>query len=82
MQIADRVLMYRLSPPERLGESTAWGPGREGSQVIGGLVYGLTLSLLFDSLGTVAYQIGIMTLLVTMLIGLVLVRGVPEKREG
>lgn len=45
--------MYRLSPPERLGE-----------------LYGL------------CGQVGIMTLLVTMLIGLVLVRGVPEKREG
>jgi MFS transporter, UMF1 family len=83
MQVADRVLMYRLSPPERLGEFYGlYGLVGKGSQVIGGLVYGLTLFLLFDSLGTGAYQVGIMTLLVTMLIGLFLVRGVPEKREG
>jgi UMF1 family MFS transporter len=83
MQVADRVLMYRLSPPERLGEFYGlYGLVGKGSQVIGGLVYGLTLYLLFDSLGTGAYQVGIMTLLVTMVIGLLLVRGVPEKREG
>ncbi len=83
MQVADRVLMYRLSPPERLGEFYGlYGLVGKGSQVIGGLAYGLTLFLLYDSLGNVAYQIGIMTLLVTMVIGLLLVRGVPEKREG
>ena len=83
MQVADRVLMYRLSPPERLGEFYGlYGLVGKGSQVIGALLYGLTLFLLYDSLGTVAYQIGIMTLLVTMIIGMWLVRGVPEKREG
>jgi len=83
MQVADRVLMYRLSPPERLGEFYGlYGLVGKGSQVIGGMVYGLTLYLFFDTLGTVAYQLGIATLLVTMLIGLFLVRGVPEKLEG
>jgi MFS transporter, UMF1 family len=83
MQVADRVLMYRLSPPERLGEFYGlYGLVGKGSQVIGGMVYGLTLYLFFDSLGTGAYQLGILTLLITMLIGMWLVRGVPEKREG
>jgi UMF1 family MFS transporter len=83
MQVADRVLMYRLSPPDRLGEFYGlYGLVGKGSQVLGALAYGLTLFLLFDSLGTVAYQIGIMTLLGTMLIGMYLVRGVPEQREG
>ena len=83
MQVADRVLMLRLSPPERLGEFYGlYGLVGKGSQVIGGLAYGLTLFLLFDSLGTVAYQIGIMTLLVTMLIGMAILRGVPERSEG
>jgi UMF1 family MFS transporter len=83
MQVADRVLMYRLSPPERLGEFYGlYGLVGKGSQVIGALLYGTTLFLLFDALGTVAYQIGIMTLLVTMIIGMWLIRGVPEKREG
>ena len=83
MQVADRVLMYRLSPPDRLGEFYGlYGLVGKGSQVLGALAYGLTLYLLFDTLGTVAYQIGILTLLGTMLIGMLIVRGVPEKREG
>jgi MFS transporter, UMF1 family len=83
MHVSDRVLMYRLSPPDRLGEFYGlYGLVGKGSLVIGALVYGTTLFLLYDTLGTMAYQIGILTLLVTMLIGLFLVRGVPEKREG
>lgn len=83
MQVADRVLMYRLSPPERLGEFYGlYGLVGKGSQVIGGMVYGLTLFLFFDTLGTGAYQLGILTLLITMLIGMALLWGVPEKREG
>ena len=83
MHVSDRVLMYRLSPPDRLGEFYGlYGLVGKGSLVIGALVYGTTLFLLYDTLGTMAYQVGILTLLVTMLIGLFLVRGVPEKREG
>jgi MFS transporter, UMF1 family len=83
MQVADRVLMYRLSPPERLGEFYGlYGLVGKGSQVIGGMIYGLTLYLFFDTLGTGAYQLGILTLLITMLVGMALVWGVPEKREG
>jgi UMF1 family MFS transporter len=83
MHVSDRVLMYRLSPPDRLGEFYGlYGLVGKGSQVLGNLVYGITLFLLFDTLGTGAYQIGILTLLVSMLIGLALVRGVPEKLEG
>jgi UMF1 family MFS transporter len=83
MHVSDRVLMYRLSPPDRLGEFYGlYGLVGKGSQVIGNLFWGVTLFLLFDQLGTVAYQIGILTLLVSMLIGLILIRGVPEKREG
>jgi MFS transporter, UMF1 family len=83
MHVSDRVLMYRLSPPERLGEFYGlYGLVGKGSLVIGALVYGTTLFLLYDTLGTMAYQVGILTLLATMLIGLFLVRGVPEKREG
>ena len=83
MHVSDRVLMYRLSPPDRLGEFYGlYGLVGKGSQVIGNLFWGVTLFLLFDQLGTVAYQIGILTLLVSMLIGLALIRGVPEKLEG
>jgi MFS transporter, UMF1 family len=83
MQVADRVLMYRLSPPERLGEFYGlYGLAGKASQVVGSLVWILTFTLFYDQLGVATYQLGIMTLLVTMVIGLVLVRGVPEKREG
>jgi UMF1 family MFS transporter len=80
---ADRVLMYRLSPPERLGEFYGlYGLVGKGSQVIGGLLYGATVALLLQPLGVGAYQIGILTLLATMLVGMWLLRTVPEKREG
>ena len=41
VQVADRVLMVRLSPPERIGEFFGiYGLVGKGSQVIGQLVYG------------------------------------------
>jgi UMF1 family MFS transporter len=83
MQVADRVLMYRLSPPERLGEFYGlYGLVGKGSQVIGSLFWAATFLVAYDALGVATYQLGILTLLVSMLIGLFLVRGVPEKREG
>lgn len=83
MHVSDRVLMYRLSPPERLGEFYGlYGLVGKGSQVLGNVVYGVTLYLLFDTLKSGAYQIGILTLFVTMLIGLLILRKVPEKLEG
>ena len=83
VQVADRVLMIRLSPPARLGEFFGlYGLVGKGSQVIGQLLYGLILFLLFDSLGVGAYQIAILSLLVTMLIGLWLVWPVSDRWEG
>jgi MFS transporter, UMF1 family len=83
MHVSDRVLMYRLSPPERLGEFYGlYGLVGKGSQVLGNVVYGLTLFLLFNTLKSGAYQIGILTLFATMLVGLLILRKVPEKLEG
>ncbi len=74
VQVADRVLMVRLSPPERLGEFFGiYGLVGKASQVIGSFVYGLIVFLLFDALGNTAYQLAVLSLLVTMLIGLWLV---------
>ncbi|MDQ2966461.1 MAG: MFS transporter, partial [Chloroflexota bacterium] len=43
VQVADRVFMVRLSPPERLGEFFGlYGLVGKGSQVIGQLLYGAT----------------------------------------
>jgi UMF1 family MFS transporter len=83
LHVSDRVLMYRLSPPDRLGEFYGlYGLVGKGSQVIGNLFWGVVLFVTFDTLGKGAYQLGIFTLLIAMLIGLFLLYPVPEKREG
>jgi UMF1 family MFS transporter len=81
--VADRVLMVRLSPPERVGEFFGlYGLVGKGSQVIGQLLYGLTIFLLLDTMGVGAYQIAVLTLLVTMIIGLWLVWPVRDDWTG
>ena len=83
VQVADRVLMIRLSPPERVGEFFGlYGLVGKGSQVVGQLLYGVTLLLFFDRLGIGAYQLAVLTLLVTMLIGAWLLRPVGDQWEG
>jgi UMF1 family MFS transporter len=83
VQVADRVLMIRLSPPPRLGEFFGlYGLVGKGSQVVGQLLYGLLVFLFIDSLGNVAYQIAILSLLVTMSIGLWLVWPVKDRWAG
>ena len=83
VQVADRVFMLRLAPPARLGEFFGlYGLVGKGSQVIGQLLYGLILLLLFDTLGNAAYQVAVLSLLATMLIGLWLIRPVSDEWQG
>ena len=83
VQVADRVLMVRLSPPERLGEFFGlYGLVGKGSQVIGQLAYGVIVFLLLAPLGVGAYQVAVLSLLVTMLIGYWLVRPVSDAWSG
>jgi len=83
VQVADRVLMIRLSPPERVGEFFGlYGLVGKGSQVIGQLLYGLTLLLFFDALHVGAYQLAVLTLLGTMLVGAWILRPVSDGWEG
>ncbi|TAK00716.1 MAG: MFS transporter [Chloroflexota bacterium] len=83
VQVADRVFMLRLSPPARLGEFFGlYGLVGKGSQVIGQLLYGLILLLTFDTLGNAAYQVAVLSLLVTMLIGAWLIRPVSDSWTG
>jgi MFS transporter, UMF1 family len=83
VQVADRVLMVRLSPPARLGEFFGlYGLVGKGSQVIGQLLYGFTLLLFFDALGVGAYQLAVLTLLGTMLVGAWLLRPVSDTWDG
>ncbi|MDQ2965814.1 MAG: hypothetical protein M3R57_08205, partial [Chloroflexota bacterium] len=82
-QVADRVFMVRLSPPERLGEFFGlYGLVGKGSQVIGQLLYGATLFLFLDTLHVGAYQLAVVSLLVTMLVGLWLIRPVSDRWAG
>jgi MFS transporter, UMF1 family len=83
VQVSDRVLLVRLAPPERIGEFFGlYGLVGKGSQVIGQLLYGATILLLFDLLGTGAYQVAVLSLLVTMLIGAWLLRSVSDRWTG
>ena len=83
VQVADRVFMLRLSPPARVGEFFGlYGLVGKGSQVVGQVLYGLTVFLLFDTLGDGAYQVAILTLLATMLVGYALIRPVSDRWEG
>ena len=83
VQVADRVFMVRLTPPERLGEFFGlYGLVGKGSQVIGQLAYGAVIFLLFDSLGTGAYQVAVLSLLATMVIGAWLILPVSDRWAG
>lgn len=83
VQVADRVFMLRLTPPARLGEFFGlYGLVGKGSQVIGQLLYGLILLWTFDALGNGAYQVAVLSLLVTMLIGAWLLRPVSDQWSG
>jgi UMF1 family MFS transporter len=83
VQVADRVFMIRLSPPARLGEFFGlYGLVGKGSQVIGQLLYGLIVFLFFDALGNGAYQLAVLSLLVTMGIGLWLIWPVSDRLAG
>ena len=83
VQVADRVLMVRLSPPDRIGEFFGiYGLVGKGSQVVGQLLYGAMIFLLLDRLGNGAYQVAVLSLLVTMLIGLWLVWPVSDRWAG
>lgn len=83
VQVADRVFMVRLSPPARLGEFFGiYGLIGKGSQVLGQLAYGALIFLLLDSLGVGAYQVAILSLVVTMVIGLWLVWPVSDRWAG
>ncbi len=84
VQVADRVLMVRLAPPERVGEFFGlYGLVGKGSQVVGQLLYGLTVLLFFDVLGVPGvYQLAIISLLATMLLGAWILRPVRDSWAG
>ncbi|HET8571023.1 MAG TPA: MFS transporter [Candidatus Limnocylindria bacterium] len=77
--VTDRLLLIRLSPPERLGEMLGlYGLAGKFSAVIGPLLYGFLVRALLPVLDHGAYQVAVLSLLVLMLIGYAIVRTVPE----
>jgi UMF1 family MFS transporter len=77
---SDRVFMLRLSPPHMVGEFFGlYGIAGKFSAVSGPVLYGAIVATLLDAgWGPGAYQVGILSFFVLMLIGVALLRGVPE----
>ena len=79
VQIADRVLLVRLAPPERLGEFFGlYGLVGKGSQIVGLILYAAVIGAFVETLGTGAYQLAVISLLVTMAIGAWILRPVRD----
>lgn len=78
---SDRVFMLRLSPPDKIGEFFGlYGLAGKFSAVTGPLLYGTIVSTLLNAgWGKSAFQVGIFSFLILMVIGIVLLRGVPDR---
>jgi UMF1 family MFS transporter len=77
--VVDRLMLLRLSPPERVGEMFGlYGLVGKFSAVVGPIAYGTIVAALLDTLGTGAYQIAIASLFVLLVAGILILRGVPE----
>ena len=77
---SDRVFMLRLSPPDKVGEFFGlYGIAGKFSAVTGPILYNGILALLLSAgWGPGAYQVAIFSFLILMLVGVWLLRGVPE----
>jgi UMF1 family MFS transporter len=80
---SDRVFMLRLSPPDKLGEFFGlYGLAGKFSAVSGPILYGVIVSTLLDAgWGKAAYQVGILSFLILMAIGIAILRTVPDRRS-
>jgi UMF1 family MFS transporter len=77
--VVDRLMLLRLAPPARIGEMFGlYGLVGKFSAVVGPIVYGAIVALLLGSLDRGAYQVAIGSLFVLLLVGLAILRGVPE----
>jgi UMF1 family MFS transporter len=72
-------MLLRLTPPDRVGEMFGlYGLVGKFSAVIGPLIYGIIVASLLSALDRGAYQVAIASLFVLLLIGIWILRGVPE----
>jgi MFS transporter, UMF1 family len=78
---SDRVFMLRLSPPERVGEFFGlYGLAGKFSAVTGPVLYGAIVSTLLNAgWGKGAYQVGILSFLILMVVGIAFLLGVPDR---
>lgn len=77
--VVDRLMLLRLTPPERIGEMFGlYGLVGKFSAVVGPILYGAIVSSLLDTLGRGAYQVAIASLFVLLVLGVAVLRGVPE----
>ncbi len=77
--VVDRLMLLRLAPPDRVGEMFGlYGLVGKFSAVIGPLIYGIIVASLLSALDRGAYQVAIASLFVLLLIGIWILRGVPE----
>jgi UMF1 family MFS transporter len=77
--VVDRLMLLRLTPPDRVGEMFGlYGLVGKFSAVVGPIVYGIIVASLLDGLGRGAYQVAVGSLLVLLLLGIWILRGVPE----
>jgi MFS transporter, UMF1 family len=79
--VTDRLLLMRLTPAARIGESLGvYGLVGKLSALIGLPLYVNIVALLEPQLGDGAYQVAIASLLVILAIGVAFLIGVPEGR--
>ena len=77
--VVDRLMLLRLAPPERIGEMFGlYGLVGKFSAVVGPIIYGAIVATLLGSLDRGAYQVAIASLFVLLLVGVAILRGVPE----
>jgi UMF1 family MFS transporter len=77
--VVDRLMLLRLAPPERVGEMFGlYGLVGKASAVVGPIMYGTIVALLLETLDRGAYQVAIGSLFVLLLVGIWILRGVPE----
>ena len=77
--VVDRLMLLRLAPADRVGEMFGlYGLVGKFSAVVGPLVYGIIVASLLGSLDRDAYRVAIASLFVLLLVGIWILRGVPE----
>jgi len=80
--VVDRLMLLRLAPPDRVGEMFGlYGLVGKFSAVVGPLLYGVIVKALLEPLGNAAYQVAIASLLLLLIVGIAILRGVPEGAE-